>query len=546
MRDMSMSEGLLPGLEKTFENYSDMPSLTYLGEEFSYARLNKMVNRFARALTELGVKDNDRVMLYLPNCPQWIIAYLAILKIGGVVVPTSPIYTPYEISYQINNSGAETIICQDTNYGYVFAVSQNTCLRNIIITNLADLVPMYKRWAGKLFKIVPYGTISKGKGIYFFRDLLRKYPPNPPKLEINPKEHLATILYTGGTTARPKGVPSTHDTLMCLLTDMYGVVRSHILERNDVFIVVLPLFHLLGQAKFLMYLLLGIPTIVMPQPVIDAILEAIQKHKVTLFLGTPTLYRMIMENDRLQSYDLSSLRFCWSGGDVLPEETFDSFRTLTNLPIYQIYGSTEAGLLACSPLDKEPSAKCLGGPIPSKGLMIVDTESLEPVLQGETGELLSKSPFMMDYWMNQEETAQSFIQKNGEKWYRTGDFLRIDNGELYYVDRKSDLIKYKDYRVSASEIEAVLQDHEAVVEACVVGVPDVRTGERIKAIIVPKEDVRGVSGTEMIKWCRERLAPYKIPHYIEFRDMLPKSKVGKLLRREVRDDERRRIGKTEK
>ncbi|MGD8229011.1 MAG: fatty acid--CoA ligase family protein, partial [Desulfobacteraceae bacterium] len=327
--------------------------------------------------------------------------------------------------------------------------------------------------------------------------------------------------------------------------DMYEVTEGYVSEGDDVFVLVNPLFHIMAQMMITgLGLTIGNPTVLMPQPVVDAILEAIQKYKATLFLGAPTLYRMILENDRLSFYDLSSLKYSWSGGDVLPEEVFNQFRKLTNRPIYQVYGSTETGGLTLSPMEKEPTARSLGRPFPSREIMIVDSKTLKPVPPGESGELLVTSPFLMDYWMNPEETAQAFVTLDDKKWYRMGDYVKMDeNAELYYVDRKADVIKYKGYRVSASEIEAVLQDHEAVLGACVVGVPDFRVGERIKAIVVAREDVRGVGANELVKWCRERLAPYKVPQYIEFRDMLPKSKVGKLLRREVRDEERR---KTEK
>lgn len=368
-------------------------------------------------------------------------------------------------------------------------------------------------------------------------------PPRPPRIEINPREHLAYILYTGGTMGVPKGVPGTHSGMVSYIKDMYDVTEGFVSEGNDVFVLVNPLFHIMAEMMFTgLGLTVGNSTVIMPQPVTDAILESVQKYKATLFLGTPALYRMLLENDRLDRYDISTLKYCWSGGDVLPEEVFNRFKELIHHPIYQVYGSTETGGLTLSPMDKEPTARSLGKPFPSREIKIVDPESLEPVPPGETGELLVTSPFILDYWNNPEETSRSFVQIDGRKWYRMGDFVQRDGeGELYYVDRKADFIKYKGYRVSASEIEAVLQDHEAVIEACVVGVRDSRVGERIKAIVVPKKDIRGVGANELIRWCRERLAPYKIPHFIEFRDMLPKSKVGKLLRREVREEERRRL-----
>ena len=213
-------------------------------------------------------------------------------------------------------------------------------------------------------------------------------------------------------------------------------------------------------------------------------------------------------------------------------------------PIYQVYGSTEVGFTAMSPLDREPSPTRVGRTLPSRKTMVVDPETLAPMPQGEPGELLVTSDFISkQYWNKPEETARAYVEINGEVWYRMNDFVRLEeNGEISYVDRRADVIKHKGYRVSCSEIEAVLQDHPAVIGSCVVGVPDPKFGERIKAIVVLNEDARGVSGPELVRWCRERLAAYKVPQYIEFRDMLPKSKVGKLLRREIRDEERRKLG----
>ena len=462
-----------------------------------------------------------------------------------MVVPTSPIYTPYEISYQLNHSGAQTVICQDTNFGYVSKVFSKTPLKRVIVTNLGDMLPWWKRVAGRLFDKMPHGAVTKGQQIYFFRDLLDKYPPRVPRVEINPREHLAYILYTGGTTGQPKGVPGTHSGMVSYIKDMYDVTEGFVSEGNDVFILVNPLFHIMAEMMFTgIALTVGNPTVIMPQPVVDAILDAVQKYNGTLFLGAPALYRVILENDRLSTYDLSSLKYMWSGGDVLPEEVFKRFKKLTGHPIYQVYGSTETGGLTLSDMRKEPTARSLGKPFPSRDVLVVEEDTFEPVPQGETGELLVTSPFIMDYWKNPEETAQAFVTLNGKKWYRMADYVQMDEkGELFYVDRKADFIKHKGFRVSASEIEAVLQDHDAVIGACAIGVPDPKVGERIKAIVVTKEDVRGVGANDLIKWCRERLARYKVPQFIEFRDMLPKSKVGKLLRREVRDEERRRQSK---
>jgi len=307
-----------------------------------------------------------------------------------------------------------------------------------------------------------------------------------------------------------------------------------------------PLFHQMAQGIiFGMVLSKGNTAVLMPIPQVDSILNAIQKYSGTLFLGAPTLYRMILENDRLDLFDLSSLRYCWCGGDVLPLEVFKRWKEKFHLPIYQVYGGTEVGFTSMSPLDREPEPGSVGLPLPSRTVKVVDPQSLKSVPLGTAGELLVTSEYISkSYWKKPEETNQSYVEIEGKTWYRMNDFVRMDeNGQLYYVDRSADIIKYKGYRVSCSEIEVVLQDHHAVIGACVVGVPDTKVGERIKAIVVLKQDIRGVSGAGLTKWCRDRLAPYKVPQYIEFRDMLPKSKVGKLLRREIRNEERRRIEK---
>jgi len=277
----------------------------------------------------------------------------------------------------------------------------------------------------------------------------------------------------------------------------------------------------------------------MPVPVVDAILKSIELYKVRWMLGVPALYRMILENDRLDQYDLSSLEYCYCGGDVLPMEIYRRWKEKFKIPIYQVYGSTEAGHVAYSRIGREPKPGSIGEPLKSRECIVVDPDTLEPVSPGETGELLVSSPYTLKYYLNRpEETQKSYVEIQGKVYYRMGDFVKKDQeGDLIYVERSADIIKHKGYRVSASEVETVLQDHPKVIAACVVGVPDQKVGERIKAIVVLKEDARGVSAADLLRWCRDRLASYKVPSYIEFRDMLPKSKVGKLLRREIRQEE---------
>ena len=529
--------------------YPDNTAVVYLGERFSYAKLKDLTERFASSLNNLGVGKGDRVMIYIQNCIQWIIAFLGIQRIGAVAVPVAPIYTSYEIEYMVNDSGAETIICQDTNFGYVKEILSKTCLKRVIVTNLVDLLPVWKRVVGALFDKIPHGKVEMDEGVYSFKDML-KSPPTCPEVELDPWKDLSYILYTGGTTGFPKGVPGNHIGMTSYVNDVTeDVAGDYLKEGEDVYIAVNPLFHIMALGLFMSIgLNKGNTTLLMPVPQIDAILRTIQRYKVRWFLGVPALYRMILENDRLERYDLSSLRYCYCGGDVLPVEVFNRWKELFGISIYQVYGSTEAGHITYGMLDKEPELMSVGVPLKSRQCIVADPDTLELVPTGETGELLVTSDYIIkSYWKKEDETARSYVEIDGKVYYRMGDYVRQDeNGEIYYIERSADIIKYKGYRVSASEIEAVLQDHQTVIGACVVGVPDPKVGERIKAIVVLKEDARGVGGSELTKWCRERLAPYKIPQYIEFRDMLPKSKVGKLLRREIRDEERRRLAKEKK
>jgi long-chain acyl-CoA synthetase len=357
-------------------------------------------------------------------------------------------------------------------------------------------------------------------------------------------------MYTGGTTGFPKGVPGNHIGEVSYINDiMEDVAGDFTNEGKDVVLMVNPLFHIMAKGFTMAFgFNFGNTVVLMPLPEVDAVLSAIERYKVRWMLGVPALFRMILENDRLEQYDLSSLRYCYCGGDVLPIEVFRLWKEKYNIPLYQVYGSTEIGHVTYSPLDMEPSPTTIGKPLKTRKSIVVDRETLDPLPWGELGELLVTSPYPIKEYLNKpEETERSYVDIKGETYYRMGDFVkRNEAGEIEFVERTADIIKHKAYRVSASEVEAALQDHPTVIGACVVGVPDPKVGERIKAIVVLKEDAKGIGSTELIKWCRDRLASYKVPQYIEFRDMLPKSKVGKLLRREIRDEEKRKVEKEKK
>ena len=530
--------------ERIRERYPDHTAVIFLGRKFSYAKLGDQVDRFASGLVGLGIEKGDRVVIYLSNCVQFIVAFLAIQKLGAVAVLVSPIYTSSELRYMIRDSGAKVVICHDTNYVYVQEVFEGSTLEKIIVTNLLDLLTPVQRATAALFDRNPSGKVIKNPETIRFKSLLRS-KVELPKVDLDPIEDLSYILYTGGTTGFPKGVPGNHWGHCSYVNDItQAVVKGHVKESGDVYIAINPLFHIMALGLFMAIgLNLGNTTVLMPVPQVDAILAAIGRYRVRWMLGVPTLYRMILENDRLETYDLSSLKYCYCGGDVLPREVLKRWTEKIGEPIYQVYGSTEAGHVTYSRPDMgEPPPMSIGSPLPSRQCLVIDPETLEPVGPDQPGELIVTSEHTIkSYWNKPDETALAFIQIKGRTFYRTNDFVSMgEDGLISYIERSADILKHKGYRVSASEVEAVLQDHEAVIGACVVGVPDQKVGERVKAIVVMREDAKGVGGTDLIMFCRERLASYKVPSYIEFRDMLPKSKVGKLLRREIRDEERRR------
>ena len=532
--------------DKISRDHPGKPALIYLGVRYSFSQLREATESLAASLHRLGVAKGDRAVLYLPNCPQWVITWLALQRIGAIAIPISPIYTPIDIEYMANDSGAETIFCLDTNFGYVTQVLPETKLKRVIVTNVADLLPWWKWLIGRGFNKIPLGKSGSGKNIFRFKKLLKDGPISVlPSLKTEPEE-MVEMLYTGGTTGLPKGVPFTNILFLEAAAEQRAVSERFIPKGEDIVVQGGPLFHILGQQVGLGGILSGDTVVLLPRVNLDGLFDHIERYKILTFFGVPAIYRMILEHDRLDYYNLSSLKYCFSGGDVLPPEVAERWLKKFGKPIYQGYGATETcGRVSLTPMGEQGPAGSAGRVTPLQKVRLVDPDTLEPAPPGEPGELLVSSEHMVRaYWNKPEETAECFIEMGGKLWYRTRDIVRIDQNDwLFYLDRSVDTLKHKGYRVAVSEIEAVLQEHPAVISACVVGVPDEKVGERIKAFAVLKQDVKGVSAYDLLKWCRERLAPYKVPQYIEFRDMLPKSKVGKLLRRELRAEERKRFEK---
>lgn len=540
---------VLSAFEANADSYPDRCALIFLGTRLSYRYVKELTYRFAAAASALGTKPQDRVLLYLPNSPQWLIAYMGLQKIGAIPVPVSPIYPPYELTYLLNHSNAKTIVCADTNFGYVREVLAQTRLEKIIVTRVADLLPVGKRLFGKFFDKLMSGAVGRQNNIYFFKRLMRRYPPRPPRVDIDPKNHIAHILYTGGTTGFPKGVAHAHLELLSGIVGIREVYRSSIRAAENTLVMPLPLFHMFSQDMvFALGLHLGNTVVIAPKPNTDAVLASIESHKGTLLAGVPSLYRLMLENDRIDLYDLKSLRCCWSAGDTLPLEVAHRWQEKFAVPIYQVYGSTETVCISVTSPARGAKARKVGSIIPTREAKVVDSETLTVVPPDEAGELLVSSDYshrLGGYLDNPAESNETFVELEGRTWCKTGDYVRLGtDGEIEFIDRRADLIKHKGYRVSAARVESVLQDHPAVMAACVVGVPDLVAGEQVKGFVILKENIRGVTSYDLVKHCRERLLPYEVPGYIEFRDMLPKSKVGKLLRREMREEEQRKSART--
>ncbi len=519
-------------------------AISYLGTNFSYAQLDELSGRMAAGLASRGIGPGAKVVIYMPNSVQWVVAWLGILRAGAVAVPISPIYTPSDLGYIANDTEATAVICADRNYGYVAKVKESSHLKLSVTCGLADLLPAYKRLFGLVFDKVPKGRLAKGEHIVTMRDLLAQASGPAPVPQSEP-DHVAEILYTGGTTKHPKGVPITHRLLIGCAYEQLGYSAAIIPPDQNVILGSAPVFHVLGQTCGLGTIFThGGALVLQPKVNLDAMLEAVQSQGGRTLIGVPALYRMILEHDRLDQYDLSTLDYCFSGGDVMPLEVARRWERRFGKRIYIGYGATETvGGVGLNPAGQETPPGCMGIVLKSKDVRVVLPGSQEEVPLGKPGELLVHSdPMVSAYWNKPEETAQAFVKLDGKLFYRTGDIVAIDEERrLYFVDRSMDTIKHKGYRVSATEIEATLQEHPAVIEACVVGLPDEKVGERIKAFVVLKKDAKGVTGYDLIQYCRQRLVAYKIPQYIEFRDMLPKSKVGKLLRREIRAEEAERL-----
>ena len=524
--------------------YSGKTAAIFYGNKISFAKLREHIDRFATALSNMGIKKGDKVALYLLNSPQFVIAYFAALKIGATLTPMSPVFTSLEVKHQLEDSEAESIVCQDFLHNNV--ERSGVRLKNVILTNIGEYLPITKKLAGKAIlgsvyrkMEVPNPQIFERPGYYQFQKLIKQSHPNPPRIDIDVKEHIATLPYTGGTTGLPKGALLTHHNLLACQMQLQAFWPTF-QKGKEVVAAFLPFYHIYGQVAIMLFgLLQGSALLLFTTSTLDEILSALERYKATAFIGVPNVYQSLKDYDKTGRVNWKRFKMIICGADTLHEATANDWERRTAARIVQGYGLTEcSGVSHVNPVGR-PKAGSFGVPLPSVMAAVLQPETREFLPPGEVGELVLEGlNVMQGYWKQPEETRQTLIELDGKTWLRTGDLVTMDEeGYFFFYDRTKDMIKYMGYSVFAREIEEVLHQHPQIKTAGVVGVPDPRVGQVIKAIVVLQTEARGrISERDITKYCAEKLANYKVPKIVEFRGELPKTDVGKVSHRELREE----------
>ena len=522
--------------DDTCAKHPDKTAIIFLDTRVSYAQLKIWVDGFATGLSELGVGKGDVVGLRLPNSIHFVIAYFATLKIGAVVTANNPLYKAAEIEHQFADAGARVLVVMDIVYPEVERALPKTGIRDVIGCNVADFLPGPKRFLGKLLGRVPMAPLPAN--CLRFVDLMRSRP-RPIEVEIDPETDLAVLQYTGGTTGLPKGAMLSHRNLVAnAMQTAAWDPRSE--PGRDVICGVLPLFHIYAMTTVMnLAVLSGSAMLLFAKPPDNwgELLGAIQRYRVSLFPGVAALYNAINNYPKVAEYDLSSIRACISGAGPLPEDIQVRFEDISGSRLVEGYGLTEASPVThANPMYDERKLGRIGLPMPDTEARIVDQETGERELApGEVGELVVRGPQVMQGYFNTDENED--VLRDG--WLYTGDIASMDeDGYFQIVDRKKDMIKRSGYSVFPAEVEQYLYKNEHVLECAVIGVPDDKVGEEIKAFVALKEESRSkITEQELIDWAKQNMAAYKYPRLIEYRDEIPKGVAGKILRRALKEEE---------
>ena len=519
-------------LTATAKQYPNNPAYYFQGSMLTFQDIDLLSNQLANALIDLGVKEGDRVAFMLPNVPQSPLALFGILKTGAIVTPINPLFKQHELKHQLATAGVTHLVALDLFHDVVETGKQGTSLESVIYTRTGEYLSKAKAFLGRIARKIPYPKLPSGPDIHLLQDLLKNQPNTSPSVQVAP-DAIAALLYTGGTTGPPKGAMLSHQNFM--FNAKVGSQWFQVRWGEECFIGVLPAFHAFGfSCIIVLSALIAASVVLIPRPDIKEILKSIQRYQTTVLVGVPTLYVSLLASPLLQKCDISSLEHCFSGAASLPIEVLEQFQQETGTYIVEGYGMTETSpILTLIPQGVlRPGA--VGLPTFNTDIKIVDqTDDTKELPIGEWGEILARGPQIFQGYWNDPETSTDALRRG---WLHTGDVGRFDeDGYLYIGDRKKDLIKRSAYSVFPAEVEALLYRNPAIAECAVIGVPAPRIGEEVKAFVVLKPEYKGKLDENAIReWAKQEMAAYKYPRIIEFRDALPKSAVGKILRRELR------------
>jgi long-chain acyl-CoA synthetase len=523
-------------LEEAAKNYPDAPCTIFKGARITYKEMNERTDRLAAGLAALGVKKGDRVGIFMPNTPQFVLAYFGIIKAGGIVMATNPLYSKREIESQVNDSGVEVMIVMSNFYNTIKEIQPKTEIRQLVVTNIKEALPPVLGFLFGLTQEKKSGfRVELADGDIWLQDLINKHSPDErPSLEIG-ADDMVLFQYSGGTTGIPKAAIALHRNLVSNTQQMYVWVTD-LKDGKEVFLMAIPLFHVYGMVAGMCWAIKSAAAMVMiPNPRdLKDVLESIQKYGVSIYPGVPTMYNAINNHPDVQAgkYNLSTIRACISGSAPLLRETKDKFEALTGGKLVEGYGLSETPTAThCNPLYGYNPPGSIGLPFPDIDCRIVSLEDEVTVLDvDEIGELVIRGPQVMKGYHNMPtETANAL--RDG--WLYTGDIARMDkDGYFYIVDRKKEVIKPGGFQVWPRTVEEAIAENPKVLEVGVAGIPDPHRGETVKAWVVLKPDEQATED-EIKDWCRERLAKFEVPTHVEFRDELPKTMVGKILRREL-------------
>ncbi|UFT99259.1 AMP-binding protein [Radiobacillus kanasensis] len=522
-------------------NYPEHTALYFLGRKMKYKELLSETYRFANALQKLGIQKGDRVAIMLPNCPQAVIAYYGSLLVGAIVVQTNPTYMERELDHQLNDSGAKLLIGLDILFKRISKVVPQTKVENVIYTSIKDYLPFPKNvlYPIKAKKEGQSLDVDYSENVLSFKRVLDDASDSPVQVNIDSEHDLALLQYTGGTTGLSKGVMLTHHNLVAnTIQSRAWSYRSE--EAKESYLAVLPFFHVFGMTVLMnQSVRLAGTLLLLPKFDADESLKLINKMKPSIFPGAPTMYIALINHPKIGDFDLSSIEVCISGAAPLPGEVQEVFEQVTGGKLLEGYGLTEASPVThANNIWGKRKLGSIGIPFPDTDARVVDPETGEELELGEVGELIVKGPQVMrGYWNQPVETSKTLR----EGWLYTGDMAVMDDeGFFYIMDRKKDLIIAGGFNIYPREVEEVLFDHPAVMDVVVAGIPDPYRGETVKAYVVLKNGTQ-TDEQELEAFCRERLASYKVPRSYEFRDSLPKTLVGKTLRRVVVEEEKKKL-----